>query len=467
MSPVDRAWLEMDGPGNPMVVAGVFQIERPYRLAAIRKTCTQRLLEYRRFRQHPAPECEPTCWVDAGPLNLDYHVQVRRLADSSDETLRVAIGSELTGELDRSLPMWRLLFFPRRGRALTVLFRAHHALADGMALVQVLLNITGARSGRRSAGPAGTAGGQRRDGPLGSLIRRLQAIDRRLAGLRAMALDDLHHPDHLLEQLRHGRELLRAATRVLRLPDDNPPTLHRPLSGRRRVGWLDDLPFAPIRGAARRLGVTVNDLFLTALAGGMTGALNAGGSTVPAGQNLRAAVPVDLRGGFNDELGNCFGLVLAELPVGPMDPRQRLRTVARRMLALKRSPEAEAVLVVLAAAGHLPVPLEKKLVAMIGSKAVAVVSNLPGPSRARTIAGARLKSVVFWPPQAGGVGMGISLFSYAAKVSVGVSVDPILGIDPQALLDAFRAELDALRRLSRRRAQRAVRRPSRSRGARA
>ena len=49
-----------------------------------------------------------------------------------------------------------------------------------------------------------------------------------------------------------------------------------------------------------------------------------------------------------------------------------------------------------------------------------------------------------WPPQAGGVGIGVSLLSYAGRITVGVSADIRLMVDPQRLIDAFSLELDRL-----------------------
>src|SRR5581483_118014 len=148
------------------------------------------------------------------------------------------------------------------------------------------------------------------------------------------------------------------------------------------------------------------------------------------------------------QLGNHFGLVLLDLPVGEPDPAQRLRTVARRMNQLKESPQAHATMLGLAAASHLPVPFERRLVSRIGAKSVAVVSSLPGPKRHVRIAGARMRNLVFWPPQSGGIGLGLSFFSYAGQLSFGISADLALLPHPRGLLEAFRGELELLLQLS-------------------
>ena len=114
------------------------------------------------------------------------------------------------------------------------------------------------------------------------------------------------------------------------------------------------------------------------------------------------------------------------------------------MAALKQSPEAKAVFGALAAAGRLPSAAEKYLVNFVGGKAAAVVSNLPGPRRSFTIGGAKLVNMVFWPPQAARVGIGVSFLSYAGRITVGISADTAHIVQPQQVIDAFCAELEAI-----------------------
>lgn len=139
--------------------------------------------------------------------------------------------------------------------------------------------------------------------------------------------------------------------------------------------------------------------------------------------------------------------MLLDLPVGEPSPRQRLRVVAQRMAELKESAQARATMLGLAAAGHLPMPFERKLVGRIGAKSVAVVSSLPGPKRAVRIAGARMRNLVFWPPQSGGIGLGLSFFSYAGHLSFGISADLALLPHPRGLIEGFRHELEQLLKL--------------------
>ena len=447
MSAVDRAWLDMDDPCNPMVISAIFQLEGPVDAANLQKVMVERLLRYPRFSQRVDRSEGAPRWVT--DRNLDYrnHVHVRRLPHgANDRELRKAISAEVSRELDHKHPLWRLLLYPCPSGPVTVLFRAHHALADGIALVTLLIDSTDSGFQRAPDPGAVTATPTMRPGPLGGLIDTLELVNGGLIKLRGMVRSRGGRVQ-LLRQFNRGRDAVNAVRGVLALPENNPPALCKPLSGRRGVAWVDDIPLEPIRRQAKALGVRVNDLLMTALAGAFSRQLHHSSAELSEEQNLRISVPVNLRSGKGRSLGNHFGLVLLDLPVGVNSQQTRLRLVAERMTALKESPQARATMLGLAAAGHLPVPLERKLVDRIGAKSVAVVSSLPGPRRHVRIGGARMRNLVFWPPQSGGIGMGLSFFSYAGQLSFGVSADLALLPSPRGLLEALRSELEELQTL--------------------
>lgn len=446
MDSVDLAWLEMDEPGNPMVVAGLMELEPSVSADALVERVVEGLLRYPRFSQIADDRRAPATWRFDPQMDWAYHVRVRK-QPRSKAALREAVAAELGMELDRWRPLWRLTVFSRGEHATTVLFRAHHAVADGIALMQVLARGSdGGETRPHAAPPPHRAHG----GPLGGVIDRLEFVNSALQGLSEAVAEDLRHPQRIAEQLRAARATLGTMRRLTSLRDDNPACLRAALSGRRAVAWMGALPFGELRQFARWHEVTLNDVLLCALAGAFAHYLEAVGAPVTATQNLRVSIPVNLRPQEDDGVqGNRFGLVLLDLPVGVSGPVERLHLTAQRMHALKQSREAQLILATLGAAAHMPVALEKGLVEYLSRRAVAVVSNLPGPTRPLSIAGARINNLVFWPPQAGGVGIGVSVFSYAGELSMGVSSDTALIANPQLLVDAFRREIKHMLRVPR------------------
>jgi diacylglycerol O-acyltransferase / wax synthase len=437
LSAVDRAWLEMDEVNNPMIVAAILEFEDVDDARALGELILARLCRHARFRQRVvARRRSPPCWVEDDALHAGYHLRCRDLAEPDAAGLRAALAEEMSRDLDRAMPLWRLTVFPLPGRRATVLFRAHHALADGIALLH-LLDLHAEPRAPKAPRAA-------RRGPLAGLIGRLESLNDVLEATRALVADDLRHPEQLARHVRETRRTLAAVARVMALPDDNPAALRARLSGRRAVAWRNDLSLATVRRLAHAQSATLNDVFLATLAGAFGRYFRDTEGSVPEGQNLRVSVPVNLRHDGDTALGNHFGLVMLDLPVGVEGWHARLELVSERMARLKRSPEARAVLLALGVAGTLPTAAEKQLVRRVAGKAGAVVSNLAGPRRRMKFDGMRLAGMVFWPPQAACVGVGVSLLSYAGRLGVGVSSDTAQIAHPLQVVDAFCAELQAM-----------------------
>lgn len=441
MSAIDRAWLEMDEPNNPMVVAAILEFEDATDAAALARGFVEKLLREPRFRQRVIQTEPGYVWLEDDAMHMGYHVQIRRLeAGTTDTALRAAVATELSHGLDRALPLWRINLFEHGEGRVTLLFRAHHAIADGIAMMQMLMQLShGAGEAREPRVHV-----PEHHGPLAGFIQRLETVNSALENLTGLVVEDLRHPGRFSRQLHHFQRALAAVGRVVALPDDNPRRFRAPPGGRRAVAWTGNLSFAAVREFARAQSVTVNDVFLTALAGAFGRYLRGADGHLGEQQNLRVSVPVNLRSDGDSAPGNHFGLVLVDLPVGLEGWHARLDVISDRMLALKHSPEASSVLIALTAAGHLPVGAERQLVSLVGNKAAAVVSNLPGPRRALNFGAARLANLVFWPPQAARVGIGVSLLSYAGHVTVGISADTAQVTHPEEIIQAFCAELQAM-----------------------
>jgi diacylglycerol O-acyltransferase / wax synthase len=127
-----------------------------------------------------------------------------------------------------------------------------------------------------------------------------------------------------------------------------------------------------------------------------------------------------------------------------------MRDVKMRMDAIKSSHEGPLSFGILSAIGRTPAQVESRLIGFFSDKASAVVTNVPGPRRPVYLAGAPVRGVLVWAPCAGGLGMTVSIFSYAGEVTVGFMTDIGLVPDPQPLVRVFDQELRTLCRGSRR-----------------
>jgi len=185
-------------------------------------------------------------------------------------------------------------------------------------------------------------------------------------------------------------------------------------------------------------------VLLGAVAGALRHYLEAHGEPTD-GVVMRALVPVNLRPleqAF--ELGNHFGLVFLNLPVGTKNRLERVMGVKKQMDEIKGSAEAGAAFGILEALGHFPIEVEEQAVRFFGNKASAVMTNVPGPQEQLHIKGRRVQNVMPWVPRAGHIGLGVSIFSYNGEVRLGIACDGHLVPDPDTIIEGFELEFDEL-----------------------
>jgi WS/DGAT/MGAT family acyltransferase len=163
------------------------------------------------------------------------------------------------------------------------------------------------------------------------------------------------------------------------------------------------------------------------------------------GVTLRATVPVNLRPlEHAKQLGNHFGLVFLELPVGEANPMRRLERICSCMKVLRKSRQAVATFGALAAVGMAPPAVQAFALEMFSRKASAVATNVPGPQMPLFMGGRKITDMMFWVPQTGSIGLGISILSYNGRVHFGLIADAKLMPDPDSVIRRFRPEFEKL-----------------------
>jgi diacylglycerol O-acyltransferase / wax synthase len=446
MSTVDTAWLRMDRASNQMMITGVLMFAEPMALDAVRRVIGQRFLAYARFRQKVVEGGNGTWWQDDAEFDLDWHVQAASLPSrgSHKRALERLVGRLASAPLDRQRPLWQfhLVEDYRGGSALIA--RIHHCYADGIALVQVLLSLTdttrdggGGRGHRPSAMAQDGAGSVL---PAG-VVERCTRIGGALLG---KGMEMVQEPALAAMLAKEGGEIAMEWLRAVALPDDPPSLLRGGLGVDKRVAWAEPVALDDVKAVGRACGCTVNDVLMAVAAGALRDYLQGRGEAVE-GMTLRATVPVNLRPpGPVGQLGNQFGMVFLELPVGEANPVRRVERVVQCMRNLKGSRQAMAMYALLAALGVSPQPLHALALDLLSRKASVVATNVPGPQQPLYMAGRRLDGMMFWVPQSGSIGLGLSILSYGNHVHFGLMADAGLIPDPDAVARRFLPQFETL-----------------------
>ncbi|MGQ0428783.1 MAG: WS/DGAT/MGAT family O-acyltransferase [Gammaproteobacteria bacterium] len=457
MSAVDAAWLRMDRPTNLMMIVGVVVFDEHVDFERFRATVGERFLKFPRFRCRPVPDTVSANWEPDADFDLDQHVTRIALPAPAGQAELEELVSELAGtDLDRHRPMWQFHFVENFQRGTAVILRIHHCYADGTAMVRVFLTLTDAQPEPAMESAAAPEGGKARGksraaddeslpwlGRLGvpglGLVQKVYAEG---AEWLAKAMDLTRNPEQANEVAKHALGVAGELARVAMLPDDPPTRFKGTLGTRKIAAWTDPLPLADVKAVAKALGCTINDLLMSTAAGALGGYLRSHGENTD-GMTIRATVPVNLRDpAAAAQLGNHFGLVFLELPVGVRDPLARLFEVHAAMSALKSSYQPVLTLGLMAALGMMPGQIEAAAIDLLSAKATAVATNVPGPAQRLYLAGSPIARLIFWVPQSGDIGLGISILSYAGQVQFGLIADYKRVPDPGAVAARFHEEFD-------------------------
>jgi len=196
---------------------------------------------------------------------------------------------------------------------------------------------------------------------------------------------------------------------------------------------------------SKAFGCTVNDVLIAAVTGALRQYMISNGESPDDLKDIRVTVPVNLRPLEHAlDLGNHFGLVFLSLPLSSDSPLERLYAVNDRMNELKSSKQATVTLGFLAALGMGPAAVQKPVLNMLSEKATAVLTNVPGPQQPLYLVGSKMKEMMFWVPQNGNIGLGISILSYNGKVFFGMISDHRLVAEPSNIISRFKEEFEKL-----------------------
>ncbi|MCJ1676893.1 WS/DGAT domain-containing protein [Streptomyces sp. APSN-46.1] len=346
---------------------------------------------------------------------------------------QVAAGPLMARPLDRSRPPWEAHVLAGPGRdSFAVLFKFHHALADGLgalALAAGLFDEALFAAPPAVRGPARPAPDPRDPGPL-----------RRLPGILASRLQDVG------QALEIGAAVARAG-----LPLGVPHALTADGTGvgvgtRTVAGLALDLDEVNlIRKAA---GGTVNDVLIALVAGALRRWLADRGDPVPRGPGPRALIPVSRRRpGAAPGAGNRLSGYLLRLPLAEGDPLRRLDAVRSGMDRNKEAGPARGAGAVALLADHVH-PLGHRLGGPLVAQAARLlydilVTSVPLPGLTFTLGGSPVREVYPLAPLARGQSLAVAVSTYKGTVHYGLVADAAAVPDLAALAGALRAELDA------------------------
>ena len=441
MAAVDTTWLRFDRASNPMVIVGILMLEGPVDLDRLQETIVARLLTFGRFRQKVETRLTGLWWSRDRHFNLERHIKRVRLPGAGGRAELEDFVADLASQrLDRSRPLWQFHIVEGYEGGVALVLRIHHAIADGIALISVFLSLTDDRPDAPPVGPVEDAAAEDAPGEDSGFNPFEPMVDMIGEGLRLYGEawhEVLTRAADPAAALRDGAGISAEIAHLLAMPSDSATRFKGQPCGDKRLAWTDPLDLREVKAISHLFGCSVNDVLLASVTGALRDYLKAKGDPTEAVE-LRAIVPVNLRPRHGKQpLGNHFGVIGVELPVGLENPIERLYEIFRRTQALKHSYEPPVTLGIMTALGYAPQVLQDRLMDLLVSRCTAVMTNVPGPQHPLYLAGARIGQVMFWVPQVGDVGMGVSILSFDGKVQFGLMTDTAIVADPAEVIAKF------------------------------
>ncbi len=450
LSGLDSLFLHLETPATPMHVGAVHLLQRPRRggdyLLRVRRHVARRLhlspVFTRQLASMPLDFANPV-WVRAPNVDLAKHVvRVTLPAPGTLAQLEAAIARLHSQPLDRSRPLWRFhVIEGLKDGQLAFYTKVHHATLDGasgVALAQALLDIA---PSPRTVEPA-----RRRNSQQPGLVA-LVGTAFKVSGTQTINL-----VRQLPAMARVALKLLKGDTGFSRNLSFGPRTEFNRVIDSGRSFATASLPLADVQRLAAAHGATLNDVVLALVGGALREYLKPRGG-IPA-KSLVAAMPVSLREAGNTEATTLATMTLASLATDVADPLERLQAVQASTRAAKEVtrqlrgvmptdfPSLGLPWLLSAAAGLYG---RTSLADRLPPIANVVVSNVPGPATPLYLAGARL--LTYWPVSIveHGLGLNITLQSYAGSLDFGIIAARVGIPDARPLARGLLQAFDQLR----------------------
>lgn len=409
LSAEDRAILELEGPTVAGHICKVIVVGAPApTVAEIRELIASRLEQASpRLKSKLGGDAREPAWVHDPDFDIDRHVHEGGGVPLPEERLPGLVASIFEQRLPRERPLWQVDVAPLEGGRAALVWRIHHAIADGMTAMRfadaLLWDVAGG-AGPPQPSPSRAASeraadDERRRGHLGTLLRR------ELGGPGASPFDG---------EIGTSRRVALAA-----------------------------VPLEPVHDAAKRLcGATVNDAVLTIVAGGLRGWLEQHHGTLG---SVRLRVPVSLHT-EGDSAANRDSYFTLPIPLEEADPVARLRVVHAGAEERKQEHDAEQLdqlMTELREASPALERLAERIEASARSFALAV-SNVPGPSAPVSILGSPVESMYPLAEIGRHHALRVAVVSLGGELCFGLCADPVIVDDLDAMAGGIEAEAAAL-----------------------
>lgn len=463
LSGMDATFLYMETDETPMHIASLLMCEpakdgdNPYE--ALKSQIASRLHEIPSFRRklmHTPFYIDHPVWVEAGEIDLDYHIKHARLpAPGTVEQLRVLIQGLHSLTLDRDRPLWQFYIiegvedpaFGLKKGSFAVYNKGHHAGVDGGAGISAMDILSDREPTPRPPLPNRAI---RLSGEKPGFFELLGSAYGKFMQQQADLVSSLPALSKAIGNL--AKVVIGDSAGVLKTMQPAPKTRFNVRIQKQRAYGAQSISLSETIALAKRSGTSLNDVVMSVCGGALRRYFQRH-NELP-GRSLVAGVPVSLRELGDTSNNNQVAAITCEIGTDIEDPLERLRKVSDNAKRSKKQLGAikdvfptdfsffgAPVLISGAAQFATRTDVVNRLPAAMN----VVISNVPGPRRPMYFAGSKV--IAFFPVSipSHGAALNITLQSYVDRLDFGLIACKIAVPDVQDIADDILEEFKLLK----------------------
>jgi WS/DGAT/MGAT family acyltransferase len=402
------------------------------------------------------PGVAPPRWADDPHVDVEYHYTWARLPGRRPDRRQVLDHAQRMAAraFDKDRPLWELCVVEGLpGKRAAFIMKVHHAIADGLGMVQLLQHMVdferdpmpASDDAHAEAPPAEVDHRLRIEAPVWaipgarSVAHRIASEARTGARLGKASLktaaDLLRDPRGTIEQLGRTTGSIARVVKPATTPL-SPVMTDRSLNTHFEAV---SVPFRALKAAARSVDGTLNDAFVAITLDALKRYHDALGTPC---SEIRMNMPISVRGGEGAEnFDNQFVPARMVLPLSDVDPAARICEVKGLLRAVRAEPALPHVNDI---SGVISRFGPQAAVSILGAMLKGVditTSNVPGPPFPVFMAGAHVEEFYAFGPLAGAA-INITLFSYDGTVHLGANLDRAAIGDHALFTRCLRAAID-------------------------
>jgi diacylglycerol O-acyltransferase len=367
---------------------------------------------------------------------FEQHIVHAPASIVTHEDLEKYIGDLANYEFPKHKAPWNFHIIPNFEGGTAIFLQIHHCMADGIALVRILLG--GVTPKPRS--------------------QMVEGDEKTLAQSAKVGDKTAKTPFYFLKLVISIPLLV--VFMLIAWPDKSLFHREKKLTGKKVAAFSKNgMDLVRIKQACKEFSklmgtkVTVNDMILAVYGVALDKYCKA--KKVASPKQIGINMPINVRS-LKEEvrMENAFAIIMPQLPVdsehiGEANTNEkdklsaRLRMINKNLAELKNSTMPLAMyLTQRVTINCLPTILSKALVNFVGNKNSAVLSNVPGPTDRMWLEEKRIEWMGFLVPGRADIGLGLSALTYAGELRIGIQSDSSILDEPELLSKFFEESME-------------------------